>query len=122
MFMQEPAMQTQSIEIVGAEFSGALLGLDLRQDSPAARCRQAERSPVSRPHVFEIDGALVGAAVRLDTGYRFMAADLRLEELDGTTWPSLADLQRLAHLVFRTSAAAAPDAFAASPPAEALQS
>jgi hypothetical protein len=47
-------------------------------------------------HVIEIDGAFVGAAVRLDTGYRFIAIDLRMEELDGTTWPSLADVRRLA--------------------------
>jgi hypothetical protein len=53
-------------------------------------------------HVIEIDGAFVGAAVRLDTGYRFIATDIRLEELDGTTWPSLADVRRLANRLFRT--------------------
>jgi hypothetical protein len=53
-------------------------------------------------HVIEIDGAFVGAAVRLDTGYRFIATDVRLEELDGTTWPSLADVKRLAHRLYRT--------------------
>ncbi len=44
-------------------------------------------------HVIEIDGAFVGAAVRLDTGYHFVATDIRMEELDGTTWPSLADVR-----------------------------
>ena len=53
-------------------------------------------------HVIEIDGAFVGAAVRLDTGYRFIATDFRLEELDGTTWPTLADVRRLANRLFRT--------------------
>ena len=53
-------------------------------------------------HVIEIDGAFVGAAVRLDTGYRFIATDFRLEELDGTTWPSLDDVKRLANRLFRT--------------------
>jgi hypothetical protein len=47
-------------------------------------------------HVIEIDGRFVGAAVRLDRGYRFIAVDFRLEDLDGTIWPSLADVQRLA--------------------------
>lgn len=47
-------------------------------------------------HVIEIDGRFVGAAVRLDCGYRFVAVDFRLEDLDGTTWPTLADVQRLA--------------------------
>jgi hypothetical protein len=35
-------------------------------------------------HVIEIDGAFVGAAVRLDTGYRFVAIDVRMEALNGT--------------------------------------
>jgi hypothetical protein len=52
-------------------------------------------------HVIEIDGAFVGAAVRLDAGYRFIATDLRLEELDGTIWPTLEDVRRLAHRLFR---------------------
>jgi hypothetical protein len=58
-------------------------------------------------HVIEIDGAFVGAAVRLDTGYRFVATDIRLEELDGTVWPSLADVRRLANCLFRTGRIAA---------------
>jgi hypothetical protein len=59
-------------------------------------------------HVIEIDGAFVGAAVRLDTGYRFIATDFRLEELDGTTWPSLTDVKRLANRLFRTGSFAVP--------------
>jgi hypothetical protein len=59
-------------------------------------------------HVIEIDGAFVGAAVRQDTGYRFIATDFRLEELDGTTWPSLTDVKRLANRLFRTGSFAVP--------------
>jgi hypothetical protein len=59
-------------------------------------------------HVIEIDGAFVGAAVRLDIGYRFVATDHRLDELHGTTWPSLADLRRLAHRAFRAGGVTAP--------------
>jgi hypothetical protein len=47
-------------------------------------------------HVIDIDGVFVGAAVRLDRGYRFIATDMRLDDLDGSIWPSLADVQRLA--------------------------
>ncbi len=47
-------------------------------------------------HVIDIDGVFVGAAVRLDRGYRFIATDIRLDDLDGSIWPSLADVQRLA--------------------------
>jgi len=62
-------------------------------------------------HVIDIDGAFVGAAVRLDRGYRFIATDLRVEELDGSTWPTLADVRRVVGGLFLTgrlgSAAAA---------------
>ena len=47
-------------------------------------------------HVIDVDGAFVGAAVRLDRGYRFIATDMKLDDLDGSIWPTLADVQRLA--------------------------
>lgn len=53
-------------------------------------------------HVIDIDGTFVGAAVRLDNGYRFIATDIRLDDLDGTIWPSLADVKRLARRLFLT--------------------
>ncbi len=54
-------------------------------------------------HVIDIDGAFVGAAVRLDKGYRFIATDMRLDDLDGSIWPSLADVERLARRVYFAS-------------------
>lgn len=51
-------------------------------------------------HVIDIDGTFVGAAVRLDSGYRFIATNMKLEDLDGSIWPTLADVQRLARRVF----------------------
>ncbi|MDX6622024.1 MAG: hypothetical protein QOK36_4410 [Gaiellales bacterium] len=53
-------------------------------------------------HVIDIDGAFVGAAVRLDIGYRFIATDMKLDELDGSVWPTLADIKRLARHVYTT--------------------
>ena len=47
-------------------------------------------------HVIDIDGVFVGAAVRLHDGYRFVATDLRLEDIDGSHWPSLDDVRRVA--------------------------
>jgi hypothetical protein len=51
-------------------------------------------------HPIDIDGVFVGAAVRLDRGYRFVATNMRLEELDQTIWPTLADVQRLARRLY----------------------
>jgi hypothetical protein len=59
-------------------------------------------------HVIDIDGAFVGAAIRLDTGYRFIATDMRLDELDGSIWPTLADVQRLARRLYLTGRFAGP--------------
>ena len=33
-------------------------------------------------HIIDVDGVFVGAAIRIDRGYRFVATDFRLEELD----------------------------------------
>ena len=57
-------------------------------------------------HIIEVDGTFVGVAVRIDRGYRFVATDFRLEELDSSIWPTLEDVRRLArrHLHLATSA------------------
>lgn len=47
-------------------------------------------------HVIDVDGVCVGAAIRIDRGYRFVAIDFRLEELNSSIWPTLADVRRLA--------------------------
>jgi hypothetical protein len=47
-------------------------------------------------HIIEVDGTFVGVAVRIDRGYRFVAIDPRLEELDTSIWPTLEDVRRLA--------------------------
>jgi hypothetical protein len=52
-------------------------------------------------HVIEIDGAFVGAAIQLEEGYRFVAVDLRVEEMDCRTWPSIADIKRVAQGLYR---------------------
>jgi hypothetical protein len=61
-------------------------------------------------HIIDIDGTFVGIAIRLDRGYRFVAIDIRLEELDSTIWPTLADVQRLARRLFLNGSFAAPPA------------
>jgi hypothetical protein len=51
-------------------------------------------------HVIDVDGTFVGAAVRLDRGYRFIATNVKLDDLDGTIFPSLAEVRRLARSVY----------------------
>jgi hypothetical protein len=59
-------------------------------------------------HIIEVDGAFVGAAVRLDRGYRFIATDIRLDDLDGSIWQTLADVRRLARELYLTGRLACP--------------
>lgn len=53
-----------------------------------------------RSFPIKIEGTFVGAAVQLDSGFHFIATDYRLEDLDQSTWPSLADVNRLARRIF----------------------
>ena len=60
-------------------------------------------------HPIDIDGVFVGAAIRLDRGYRFVATNMRLEELDQSIWPTLADVQRLARRLYVNGSLVEPD-------------
>ncbi len=53
-------------------------------------------------HVVDIDGTFVGAAVRQPDGYRFVAVDVRLDDLDGQVWPTLSEVQQQARTMFLT--------------------
>ncbi|HUB47821.1 MAG TPA: hypothetical protein VMB73_22815 [Acetobacteraceae bacterium] len=59
-------------------------------------------------HIIDVNGVHVGAAIRLDRGYRFVAINYRLEELDSTVWPTLADVQRLARRLYLSGSLAEP--------------
>jgi hypothetical protein len=66
-------------------------------------------------HPIDIDGVFVGAAIRLDRGYRFIATNMRLEELDQTLWPTLADVQRVARRLYLGGTLATSDATHTAP-------
>lgn len=59
-------------------------------------------------HIIEVDGVFVGAAIRIDRGYRFVATDFRLEDLDSSVWPTLDDVRRLARRTLRAATSAGP--------------
>jgi len=49
----------------------------------------------------QVDGSIVGAAVRQESGVRFIATDLRVAEMDQTLWPAAADVLRAAEQMLR---------------------
>lgn len=55
-----------------------------------------------RSHVVEVDGTFVGAAVPQHDGQvRFVAVDVRVDDLDGSLWTTLADIKRVAQKTIR---------------------
>jgi hypothetical protein len=51
-------------------------------------------------HVIEVSGSFTGAAVQHDQAFRLIAVDPRVEELDGSIWPTIADIHRVVgHLI-----------------------
>jgi hypothetical protein len=48
-----------------------------------------------RSHVIEVSGQFAGAAVSQRDQFRFVAVDPRVEDLDGSLWPSLQDVHRV---------------------------
>jgi hypothetical protein len=59
-------------------------------------------------HIIDVDGVFVGAAIRIDRGYRFVATDFRLEELDSSIRPTLEDVRRLARRALVAATPARP--------------
>lgn len=53
-------------------------------------------------HVIEISGRVAGAAVSNAAGFRFIAIDPRLDEIDGSAWASLTALRLAADHLART--------------------
>ena len=53
-------------------------------------------------HVIEVAGVFAGAAVKTSENFRFIAVDPRLEDLDQSEWPSLAEIRRVAAHVINT--------------------
>ena len=50
---------------------------------------------MTRSHVIEVAGAFAGAAVNVAGAFRFIAVDPRVEQLDGSEWQTLSDVQRV---------------------------
>ncbi len=50
----------------------------------------------------QVDGSLVGAAVRQEKGVRFIATDFRVAEMDQTLWSTATDVLRAAEQMVRT--------------------
>jgi len=50
----------------------------------------------------QVDGNLVGAAVRQEKGVRFIATDFRVAEMDQSLWPSADRARQAAEQLVRT--------------------
>ena len=55
-----------------------------------------------KSYIVEAHGVFVGAAVALERGFRFVATHPRTRTLDGSVWPTLEDLRRVARTLYQT--------------------
>jgi hypothetical protein len=55
-----------------------------------------------KSHIIEAHGVFVGAAVPQDSGFRFVATHDKTRGLDGSIWPSLEDVRRVARTLYQT--------------------
>ena len=53
-------------------------------------------------HPITVAGQFAGAAVTHDGKLRFIAVDSRVEELDDSVWPTLAEVERVVQHLFTT--------------------
>jgi hypothetical protein len=51
--------------------------------------------------VVEVAGVFAGAAITAAGKFRFVAVDPRVEDLDGSEWPSLAEVERVVGRLLR---------------------
>ena len=76
--------------------------------------------PMRQSLVIDIDGAFVGAALRLEHAWRFVATDTRVDALHFSQWPTLEDLRRRVHLQYRAAGPmASPTSGSAAAPVHA---
>ena len=62
-------------------------------------------------HVIEVSGQFAGTAITHSGAFRFAAVDPRVEELNGSIWPSLPDAHRVVERLLTTGRLPAkPDA------------
>jgi hypothetical protein len=54
----------------------------------------------SRP--IEVDGVFLGAAVEHELGFRFIAVDVRVTQMDQSIWPTLDYAYRSARQLFKS--------------------
>jgi hypothetical protein len=53
--------------------------------------------------VIEISGQFAGVAIPHEGKFRFIAIDTRVEELDDSIWPTVADVRRVVRRLMTTS-------------------
>lgn len=53
-------------------------------------------------HVIEVAGQFAGAAISHQGHFRFVAVDIRAEELNDSLWPSLSEVRHVVTRLMRT--------------------
>ena len=94
--------------MVGLRGSGATREIHGNGANPCALARfgpahkNAPEGTMLKSYIVEAQGVFVGAAVALERGFRFVATHPRTRPLDGSIWPTLDDVRRVARTLYQT--------------------
>jgi hypothetical protein len=83
---------------------------NLHQFAPTATASlSGDRAvPMRQSRPIEVNGVFLGAAVEHELGFRFIAVDVRVTEMDQSLWPTLDYAYRSARQLFKSGLAANP--------------
>jgi hypothetical protein len=75
---------------------------DLQHYAPSGRPSEDRSVPMRNSCPIEVDGIFLGVAVEHELGVRFIAVDVRVNEMDQSIWPTLDYAYRSARQLFKS--------------------
>jgi hypothetical protein len=79
---------------------------DLQGYTPTPRPSDDRPAPLRHSRPIEVDGVFLGVTVEHELGVRFIAVDVRVNEMDQSIWPTQEYAHRSARQLFRSGRAA----------------
>ena len=79
---------------------------EVQHYAPVARPADRLTVPMRNSRPIEVDGVFLGAAVEHDLGFRFIAVDVRVNDMNQSIWPTWDYAYRSARQLYRSGRAA----------------
>jgi hypothetical protein len=76
---------------------------DLQIYAPTTRPSEDRSAPMRHSRPIEVDGVFLGVAVEHNLGVRFIAVDVRVNEMDQSIWPTQEYAYHSARQLFKSN-------------------